>query len=157
MLRRFFSPKVRKLYIVCSHHSPNDYLSISAIRRQCVCSSKSNVRQDAHPMNRGSYFENTGWKSVKLIYKEKAVKSLICGDFINEIYYIIIKQRHYCTPKWASCPKCGQKAHTLGWNAHPLVSDPAILIKSRCNIFNYSNFIHISTWLILDSKLISLN
>ena len=33
----FFSPEFRKLNIVCSYHSPNDYLSISVIRRQCQC------------------------------------------------------------------------------------------------------------------------
>ena len=56
VLRRFFSPKFWKLYIVCSHHSPNDYLLISVIRLQWVCSPKSNVRQHAHPISRGSYF-----------------------------------------------------------------------------------------------------
>ena len=56
VLRRFFSPKFWKLYIVCSHHSPNDYLLISVIRREWVCSPKCNVRQDAHPISRGSYF-----------------------------------------------------------------------------------------------------
>ena len=56
MLQRFFSPKVRKFYISCGHHSLNDYLSISVIRRQWVCSPRSNEGQDAHPMNRGSYF-----------------------------------------------------------------------------------------------------
>ena len=63
VLRRFFNPKVRKLYIVCSHQSPNDYLSISAIRCHWVCSLKSNARQDAHPMNRGSYF----WKQRLIV------------------------------------------------------------------------------------------
>ena len=56
VLRRLFSPNVRKLYVVCSHHSSNEHLSISVIRRQWLCSPKSNVRQDAHPTNRGSYF-----------------------------------------------------------------------------------------------------
>ena len=70
-------------------------------------------------------FVNKGWKSVKLIYKEKAVKLLICQYFINEICDIIdIKQRHYFTPKWAPFHIDGQKAHTLGWNAHPFGISP---------------------------------
>ena len=51
---------------------------------------------------------------MKLIYKEKEGKLLICGDFIYEICDVIdIKQRHNFTAKWASCPICGQKVHTL--------------------------------------------
>ena len=38
-------------------------------------------------MKRGSYFckVNKCWKSVKLIYKQKAVKLWMCGYFLNEI------------------------------------------------------------------------
>ena len=119
VLRRFFSPKVRKLYVVCSHHSPNEYLSISVIIRQWVCSPESNVRQDAHPTNRVHIFVNKGSKSVKLIYKERAVKLLIYGDFINEICDIIEIKRHYFTPNGHLVPLVGKRPTHIGLKCPP--------------------------------------
>ena len=95
----------------------------------CVCPKVTWGRTPA-PWIEVHIFVNKGWKSVKLIDKEKAIKLLICGDSIDEVCDIIdIKQRHYFTTKWALSPIGEQKAHTLGWNAHPLLSDPGMLIN----------------------------
>ena len=51
---------------------------------------------------------------MELIYEEKAIKWLICGDFISEICDIIDMKRHYFTAKLAPCPIGGQKGpHTV--------------------------------------------
>ena len=91
VLRSFFNRKIRKLYIACSHHNPNDYLSISVIRLQWVCPSKSSVMWGRTPTlwMEAHIFVNRGWKSVKLNYEQKAVKLLICGNFLNEICDIL--------------------------------------------------------------------
>ena len=69
--------------IVCSHHSPNGCLSISVIRCQWVYPPKSCVTWSRTPTLwiEAHIFVNKGWESVKLIYKQKAVKSLKCGDY----------------------------------------------------------------------------
>ena len=106
MFRRFYFPNIarnirilcyegsfvlfkRSKDIVCSHHSPKDCLSISVIRRQWVYPPKSCVTWVRTPTLwiEAHIFENKGWESVKLIYKQRAAKLLKCGDFLNETWY----------------------------------------------------------------------
>ena len=80
------------------------------------------------------YVLNIGYILAFCIFVANSVLKWPVTTFLHSV------QHHYFTPKWASCAIRGQNAHPLGWNAHPWVSCPAILIKVGSNIFNNSNF-----------------
>ena len=95
-------------------------------------------------------FVNEGWKSMKLIYKQKAVKLLKYRDFLYETWYHKNKITLLFYPKmgvvshvWTKRPPIGLKCPPLGILSHHID-------KNQNNIFNYSNFIYILTGLVLD-------